>query len=277
MNKSKALFALAAMLSLPFVADQAMAQQSTPAASIIFVGTVDALEAVTLPSLTASPSTSVVEVDQVIKKPDAIALAQGDKVTVVTEGDNRLQQGARAVFFTDGWMFGESLAVRVLSWEPVAATAEAAASLDTRVAAQAQASADKDIRASVDSADLIVTGRVMRVTPPTAAALAPQQQIISEHNPDWQDATIQVQSVLKGASDTSQVVVRFPASNDVMWADYPRFTVGQEGTFLLHQDRLSGAPTAALEGRTVPTYTAPSPKSVLSGVDAEKIRSLLGR
>jgi hypothetical protein len=277
MNKSKALFALAALLSLPFIGDQAMGQQSTPTASIIFVGTVDALEAVNLPSLTASPNTSVVEVNRVIKKPDAIALVEGDKVTVVTEGANRPQQGAQAVFFTDGWMFGENLAVRVLGWEPVAATAEAAASLDTRVAAQAQASADQDIRASVDSADVIVTGRVTRVTPPTAAALAPQQQRISEHNPDWQEATIQVQSVLKGAPDTPQVVVRFPASTDVMWADYPRFTVGEEGTFLLHQDRLSGAPTAALEGKTVPTYTAPTPKSVRSSADAEKIKSLIGR
>jgi hypothetical protein len=74
-----------------------------------------------------------------------------------------------------------------------------------------------------------------------------------------------------------EVVVRFPASTDVMWAAYPKFKEGQEGTFLLHQDRLSGSPTATLEGGTVSAYTAARPKDVVSGADAATVRRLLGR
>jgi hypothetical protein len=50
-------------------------------------------------------------------------------------------------------------------------------------------------------------------------AAAPTSEIISEHAPDWQEAVIAVQSVLKGASRAKEIVVRFPGSLDVMWAD----------------------------------------------------------
>jgi hypothetical protein len=286
--------AVAALLLL-FVAGQAMGQPVAPTptaptptapttptiASIVFVGTVDALEAVTLPNLAASPNTSVVAVEKVLKKPDAIVLDQGDKVTVVAEGGTPLQKGTQALFFADGLIFGESLAVRLLSWEPVSSdTAGAAAADDPKVTAQIQliqASADKDIQASIASADIIIVGRVKSVQPPSVATLAPEKQRVSEHNPDWQEAIIDVQSVLKGAADTTQVVVRFPASMDVMWAGYPKLTEGQEGTFLLQQDRLSSSATATLEGKAVTAYTVVSSKDVLSSGDSERIKSLLGR
>jgi hypothetical protein len=289
-GKSQTSLAVAALLLL-FVAGQAMGQQGTPTApttpttpaiaSIVFVGTVDALEAVTLPNLAASPNTSVVAVEKVLKKPDAITLDQGDKVTVVAEGGAPLQKGTQALFFTDGLIFGESLAVRVLSWEPVSSnTTGAVAADDPKVTAQIQqiqASADKDIQASIASADIVIVGRVKSVQPPSVAALAPEKQRVSEHNPDWQEAIIDVQSVLKGAADTTQVVVRFPASMDVMWAGYPKLTEGQEGTFLLQQDRLSSSATATLEGKSVTAYTVMSSKDVLSSGDSERIKSLLGR
>jgi hypothetical protein len=277
-GKSETSCAVAAMLLLFLVGDQAMGQQgasTTP--SIVFVGTIDAVEAVTVPSLTASPNTSVVAVDRVLRKPDAIALDPGDMVTVVTEGLAPPQKGAQALFFTDGWIFGESLAVRVLSWEPVSsATAGAVAAEDAKVTAQLQASEDKELQASLESADIVIVGRVKSVHLPSVAALA-ERQMVSEHNPDWREAVIEVQSALKGAADTKEVVVRFPASFDVMWASSPKFTVGQEGTFLLQQDRLSGSPKATLEGKEVTAYTAISPKHTLSSGDSARVRRLLGR
>jgi hypothetical protein len=181
------------------------------------------------------------------------------------------------LFFTDGWIFGESLAVRVLSWEPVLAAAAGAAE-DTRVAAQVDASADRELQTALESADLVVVGRVKRVQAPTALALAaPERKRVTEHDPEWREAIIDVESALKGAADMREVVVRFPASVDVMWAASPKFTEGQEGTFLLQQDRLTGAPAATLEGRAVTAYTAISPKHALSSGDAARIKRLLGR
>jgi hypothetical protein len=283
-GKSKSSLAVAALLLLVFVVAQAMGQPGAPTTpSIIFVGTIDALQAVTLPSLTPSPNTSVVAVERVLRKPEAITLDQGDKVTVLTEGGAPLQKGMHALFFTDGWIFGESLAVRVLSWEPVSsvrAGAGAGAAEDAKVTAQIQqiqASADKDIQSAIESADIVIVGRVKRIQPPSVAALAPERQMVTEHNPDWQEAIIEVQSALKGAAGAAEVVVRFPASMDVMWAGYPKLKEGQEGTFLLHQDRLSASPTATLEGRAVTAYMVISSKHVLSSGDSERIKGLLAR
>lgn len=278
-GKSMISLAAAAVALLFLVSDQAVGQQATSTSpSIVFVGTVDAVGAVTLPNLAVSPNTSVVAVERVVRKPEAIALDPGDKVTVVTEGVAPVQKGVRALFLTDGWIFGTSLAVRVVSWEPVAAASPTAvAAQDTKVMAEMQAAADKGVKAAIANADIIVVGRVTKVQPPSVAALAPSRQLISEHNPDWQEAVINVQSTLKGSPDMKEVVVRFPASRDVMWAGYPKFKEGQEGTFLLQRDRVSAAPTAMLNSKSVNAYVATSPNDVLSSADAAKIKSLIGR
>jgi hypothetical protein len=280
-GKSRTSVALAALSLLVSLIGPAMGQPATPTPSIIFVGTIDAPGAVTLPSLTASANTSVVTVEKVLKKPEAISLDEGDKVTVLTEGGAPLQKGTHGLFFTDGWIFGETLAVRVLNWEPVSsARAAAGAAEDAKVTAQIQqiqASADTDIQSAIASADVVIVGRVKTIQPPSVAALAPESQRITEHNPDWQEAIIEVQSALKGAVDATEIVVRFPASMDVMWASYPKLKAGQEGTFLLHQDRLSTAPTATLEGRTVAAYTVISAKHLLSSGESERIKGLLRR
>jgi len=197
MTKHRTSKKSAAALLLPFVFAVAPAmgqQQGTP--SIVFVGTVEAVETVALPSLTASPNTCVVSVEKVLRKPDAVALAPGDKVTVLTQEGAAPQEGVHGLFFTEGWVFGETLAVRALSWEPTSsanAVGSAAPSSDpeAKVAAQMKAAADQELKASIDGAEMIVVGRVKKVQPPTMAALAPETLFISEHNPDWQEATIQ--------------------------------------------------------------------------------------
>lgn len=275
-GKSKAAYAVAAGLLLLVVGDQAMGQETpstTP--SIVFVGTVEAVEAVTLPEVTVSPNTSVVTIDKVIRKPDSVALLAGDKVTVLTEGTGP-QKGVQALFFSDGWIFGNSVAVRARSWEPVA-SAKAAGADDARATAQLQAAADKELQKTLESADLVIVGRVKKIQPPSLTALAPEKQMISEHNPDWHEATVEVQSVLKGAPDMKEAVIRFPASMDVMWVNYPKFKEGQEGTFILQQDRISGSVTAQLQNKVVTAYTAVSSKHTLSSGDAERVKGLLQR
>lgn len=275
-GKSKLL--LAALLLGFFVISQAKGQQEAPTTPtcIVFVGTVEALNAVTLSSLKASRNTSIVVVENVLRKPEAVALAKGDRVTVLTEGTATPTKGVRALFFTEGSIFGESLAVRVLKWEPASAVgANAVAGEEAKAAAWIQAAAEKDLQASIVSADIIVVGRVRRIQPPSAPALAAESQRVSEHNPDWQEAIIVVEDTLKGPVGMAEVVVRFPSSVDVMWVGYPKFKVGQEGTFLLRQDRLSGATTATLEGKAVTAYMAISSKDALGKADSETIRRLL--
>ncbi|MBV8978413.1 MAG: hypothetical protein JO261_01200 [Alphaproteobacteria bacterium] len=144
-------------------------------------------------------------------------------------------------------------------------------------AGQSQALSDQELHASIASADIVVVGRVSRIQAPSVPALTPQHQFVSEHNPDWQEAVIEVQQNLKGAKGASEVAVHFPASPDVAWASYPKFAVGQSGTFLLRQDRVSTTPTARLTHGPATAYVAPTRTSILSTEDAARVKALLAQ
>src|SRR5207253_5805161 len=134
---------------------------------------------------------------------------------------------------------------------------------------------DAELKAHVEQAAMVVSGRVEQVRPAELAAARPRPKRISEHDPDWQEAIIRVEDGIKGAQAGEQVVVRFPGSRDVAWVGAPRFSAGQEGTFLLHKDSTTGSPNAKIAGREVPAYTALHKVDVLSKQDAMRVRTLI--
>src|SRR6266566_1941114 len=77
-------------------AREALVRQS----DIIFVGTVIRTGAVAAQDLPASPLTAVVRVDQVLEKPEAVGLVEGDSVTVQSVKQGSLKDGMRATFYT---------------------------------------------------------------------------------------------------------------------------------------------------------------------------------
>jgi len=119
-----------------------------------------------------------------------------------------------------------------------------------------------------------VVGRVEAVRPATLAAARGRPGPVTEHDADWQEAVIQVESAIKGAKPGDRVVVRFPASLDVAWHGVPKFSKGQEGTFLLNPDSLSGSPKATMGGAQVNAYVALTSQDVLPKQAAQRIRSL---
>src|SRR5438046_9271033 len=127
----------------------------------------------------------------------------------------------------------------------------------------------------IAEAAMVVAGRVEQVRPAELAAAPTRPRRITEHDPDWQEAIIQVEDGIKGAQAGEQVVVRFPGSSDVAWVATPKFAVGQEGTFLLHKDSTSGLPLTMVAGRSVPAYTALHKVDVLSKQDATRVRALI--
>jgi hypothetical protein len=87
------------------------------------------------------------------------------------------------------------------------------------------------------AADVVVSGRVAEVR--AAVPRATRGTIrapITEHDPQWQEAVVQVTAVHKGRRVPRSIKVRFPASTDVAWARAPKLHAGQEGTFLLKRD-----------------------------------------
>jgi len=267
---------LAALLALPGAAALGQMSRATlvKQSDIIFIGTVTQVGAVAAPEVTASNRTVVVRVDQVLEKPAAVALGAGDSVTVQTAQPGSLKPGTQATFYTTGWIFGQGVAVREVGHElghsPVVAADQQEAVARARLDMN-----DADLKAHMEKAAMVVAGRVEQVRPAELAAATANRRRIWEHDAQWQEAIIQVQDGIKGAQAGEQVVVRFPTSLDVAWVGTPRFTVGQEGTFVLHKDSTTGSPNAMLAGRSVPAYTALHKVDVLSRQDATRVRALI--
>src|SRR3989454_3085364 len=216
--------------SLPGSAGAAQMSRATlvKQSDIIFIGTVTQVGAVAVPEVPASPRTVVVRVDQVLEKPSAVALATGDSVTVETRRPGSLKAGTQATFYTTGWIFGRGVAVREVGHEPGRSPVVAADEGDAVARARRELN-DADLKTHIQRAAMVVAGRVEQVRPAELAAAPARPKRISEHDPDWQEAIIQVEDGIKGAQAGERVVVRFPGSPDVAWVGTPKFAVGQEG------------------------------------------------
>jgi hypothetical protein len=245
-------------------------------ADLIFVGTVTGVAVASLAGIPVTQRTLTVRVDGVLDKPAAVQLAVGDTVTVEGRTVGALPVGTQATFYTKAWLFGRGVAAQEVGHETVSVRMSAAAVAPMRDSVQrlrGQVS-DSTLRARIRAADMVLVGRVETVQAATLAALPPPRRI-TEHDPAWQEAVIQVETMIKGAAPGNQrVVVRFPGSLDVAWRAMPRFTVGQEGTFLLRRDQLSGSPTAMMAGRQVTAYAAPTRQDVLTKQDAARVQAL---
>jgi len=230
----------------------------------VFKGTVTKLNAATLPQIRATASTVVVKVDEVVHAPPAtMEDYRGKEVTVLLERPGTVRTGEQFVFFTRSWMLGSSIAVREVGrTEP-----ESDVSITRRRVAEAHAKvADNKLQNRLTDAELVVAGRVSAVRP------APEnirQGSVSEHDPEWWEAVIQIESVLKGQINEPNLVVLFPSSRDVMWESAPKFREGEEGTWLLRRERMRGLPT------THEYFTALNPRDFHSTDQIDRIKRLV--
>ncbi len=247
-------------------------------ASIVFSGTVSQLAATSFADVPKSAQTIVVRVDSILKKPAAVSLKRGDSVTVEAKDASAFQEGAHATFYTDGWIFGSGVAVKELGHvlgkvsEPV----PAAGSGNAPGQAQGQLS-DQELKERMNESDFVVVGRVTDVhkwNAPKTKSGSPLH--VTEHDPDWREAVVEIQSVLKGARvKGNKVVVRFPNQNDVAWAHSPRFMKNQRGIFCLNRDKATGAPTAKLGSKEVSVYTCLGHGDALPLSEEARVRALL--
>ena len=247
--------------------------------SIVFSGTVSQLAATSFADVPQSAQTIVVRVDAILKKPAAVSLKRGDSVTVEVKDASVFQEGAHATFYTDGWIFGSGVAVKELGHvlgqasEPVPAPG---AGKNGPGQAQGQLS-DQELKERMNESDFVVVGRVTDVhkwNAPKAKSGAPLH--VTEHDPDWHEAVVEIQSVLKGGQvKGNKVVVRYPNQNDVAWAHSPRFTKNQRGIFCLNRDKTTGAPLTKLGSKEVSVYTCLGHGDALPLSEEARVRALL--
>jgi hypothetical protein len=244
-------------------------------ASVIFMGTVSKMEAVSTDGVAPSGNTAIVTVDRIIEKPKALSLAEGKQVTVELKDPTVFHEGTRATFYTEGWVLGKGVAVKEIGHEllTTAAVRRVPTDEEQQASKARQEKKDTDLRARIASADMIAVGRVMSIHP--LAVAAPGGKPVTEHNPDWQEATIRVESGLKGITAGKEIVVHFPASRDVAYYGAPKFTVNQEGVFFLKKDTITGKPQALLRGIQVNAYLVHEQQDVLPKEDAARVRNAM--
>jgi hypothetical protein len=235
----------------------------------VFNGTVEEAGGSTMRAIRATDSTAIVRVDEVVKAPATFTGLEGQRITVLLRTPGSPQQGKQAIFFVNGVLFGDSIAVQEVAHSPT----RAVSSVRARMAEIGDQRRGSEIRARVASAEVIVEARVAQVRPAESVAEAEPglPGPLSEHYPQWMEATLDIGSVLKGARPQDPTVLLFPASIDVMWVKAPKFHAGQEGIWLLHTEHV---PQAA--ARTLPSvYTALTPDDFQPWEQDEPIRGMI--
>ena len=240
--------------------------------SIVFSGTVSQLAATSFAEVPKSAQTIVVRVDSIVKKPAAVALKKGDSVTVEVKDASGFQEGTQATFYTDGWIFGSGVAVKELG-HVLGLAAEAGQNPH----GPPDQISDQELRERMNASDFVVVGRVTDVRKWNAAkpkSGAPSR--VTEHDPDWHEAVVEVQSVLKGGRvKGNKVIVRFPDRNDVAWVNSPKFAKNQRGIFCLNRDQGTGAPTTKMGGQEGNVYTCLGHGDALPMSEEARVRALL--
>jgi len=265
---------ISATLNISLSLDQKSRIEMMKRASLIFTGTVLKKQAVSFSGVQPSKNTAILKVDRILEKPKAVALSNGQHVTIELKDPTVFQEGVQATFYTEGWILGSGIAVKEIGHELVANTA-AALTPQQQEGEMAQARKelqDAELKARIERADIVATGRVTSVRAPAAA---PIRKFITEHDPDWQEAVVQVDSGIKGVSDGKQIVVRFPKSEDVLYYGVPKFKEGQEGVFLLQKDKETGLPKAMIAGAQVESYVVNKPADYLPKDQAARVRAMI--
>jgi hypothetical protein len=244
---------------------------------VVFNGTVEETGATTMAAVDATDSTAVVRVDELVRAPSTFDGLVGHRITVLLRAPGSVHVGEQATFFVNAAVFGESVAVEEVDHTSMTAAAE----LTPQVTDVMDRLREDDVRARIESADVVVTGRVsqVRAVPEQLAAVPgmPGPGPVSEHDPEWTEAVLDVESVLKGTTPPAPVVVMFPASIDVMWVNAPKFHAGQEATLMLHTDQVPATRVPATVAATFPSvFTALEPGDVLPKEQSERLRSLIG-
>jgi hypothetical protein len=211
--------------------------------TFIFKGTIKKLKSATMKDVPVNARTAIVKVEQIIEAPPALLDYKGQDITVQTSGRQKLKVGQEMIFHTTNCIFGDSIMVESVREESVENEQMAMLSAASD---PVERQAHRETREHFNTADLVVSGKVVSVRLPSETAAASDQVPggpVSEHDPNWREAVVEVNEVHKGSPQKKQIVVRFPASTDVMWYAAPKFHPGQQGYFMLHKEEAKTSKT----------------------------------
>lgn len=236
-------------------------QELLEQAAFIFRGSVQRLNATTVSLVDPDERTAVVRIDQILRAPSALRAQVGSELTIQLREPGGVRPGQQTVFFTSGWLYGETLAVT-----EVGHFDDLPQRLSEEIDAEGPDRVRIRLRERVATSDLIVLGAIVELRQSRRARRrrAPE----SEHDPIWWEARIGIEAILKGQHGDETITFLFPASRDVMWYRSPKPEPHQDGIWLLHRGEAPLVDEAA--------YTALDPLDFQPRDQREQIASLAG-
>jgi hypothetical protein len=238
------------------------------AASFVFTGVVLAEGAATMDAVPLDRGTLVVGVTETMRSPEQVGPLDGFEVTVQLQ-DQQVEVGRTYLFGAEGWLFGDGIAV------VCTALREHSPALATSARSDVTPDPVTAIRDRTETAETILTGRVVQLREVARRASDP----ITEHDPQWCEAVIDVDSVVQGAGDDepNRVTVRFAASRDASWVDAPKVAIGESAVFMLGQAEPERAELERSEaGARRGQYVLLRQADVLPIEAVETVRQVLG-
>jgi hypothetical protein len=216
------------------------ARDLAESAPVVVQGTVLRTNASDEPLLAASAATVVISVDEMFAGAEIAGDQKGSTATVIARRPDRLKTGTKAFFFGAPRFVGSTLTIADDGELPFERVDPATV---TAVERGAQARRNGPLLASLAVAVAVFRGSVVAVQPLAAPGGAANRPALppSEHDPEWQLATVRVTTALRGGTPGQSVSVVFPASKDIAWFGVPKLQAGQDAIFITHaldqQDR----------------------------------------
>src|SRR5262245_34432650 len=127
-------------------------------APFVFEGSVKSMSSSNVSSVPADARTAVVQVDHVRHAPRALAGFAGKEITLRMAPTEKLSAGETAVFFTEGLVFADHLAVQSMGHDPLV-------ELEAKAALAGASPVVQKLRRRIDLANSVVSGKVTEVRP----------------------------------------------------------------------------------------------------------------
>jgi hypothetical protein len=216
------------------VASVPRVEDTVQQAPFVFVATVMKLGAATVPNFEVRAGTVVVKVTRVLQTPKVVGDLTGNEITVQLADPQGMKVGDEAIFFARGVVYAESIVVQEVAPRQKI-TAPSRAAQVAHVTDAVGRLPDLQVQTHAAGVDLVIVGKVISVNLATGKARGP----VTHHDPAWQEAVVEVESVEVGTLKQRTVAFLFPSSEDVKWYRAPKFSVGMEGVFLLHRQQVA--------------------------------------
>jgi len=200
---------------------------SIPEGSFVFRGKVVALHTSTTDEENID-NCGIVEVEDVLDAPASLRQFQNQQVTVRFRDMKPITEGEELVLFTEPYWYGESLGVRETGLYPRGAALFESSRLRGVIAQEHARAGDNELRRVLKASSVVVAGKVVR----TSEIHVPDQGL-TEHDPEWNEAEIEVDEVLKGDVAGKTLKIVFAGGKDIMYYRAPKLGVGDEGIFMI--------------------------------------------